>query len=121
MIYIGTTRNSGCAIYFDIYAAVRQGRGLRISGTIGDGCYEGEVLVEVGLSESVTFADAWLNGSGFVEFLDRCGVDALEKALIESVRELPLHHTRRSRPHGNSSTSVETLVCESSVLWNHGA
>ncbi|MDH3453886.1 MAG: hypothetical protein OEL80_01985 [Desulfuromonadales bacterium] len=120
MIYIGTTRYSGSAIYFDIYATVRQGRGMRISGTVGDGCYEGEVLVEVGRSESVTFADAWLNGSGFVEFLDRCGADALEKALLESVREMPLQHARRSRPHGNRPTYGEALVSESAIVWNQG-
>ena len=117
MIYIGATDNSGSAIYFDIHAAVRQGRGMRISGTIGDGCYEGEVLVEVGRSDSVTFADAWLGGSGFAEFLDRCGSDALEKALLDSVRELPVKHARRSRPHGNGMTYAGALVTESSPVW----
>ena len=119
MVYIGTTKNSGSAIYFDIYSAVRQGRGMRISGTIGDGCYEGEVLVEVGRSESVTFADAWLGGSGFVEFLDRCGSDVLEQALLDSVREMPLLHARRSQPHCNRLTYGGTLVSEPDFTWNH--
>ena len=119
MIYIGTTESNGSAIYFDIYSAVRQGRGMRISGTIGDGCYEGEVLVEVGRSESVTFADAWLGGSGFAEFMERCNVDALEKSLLESVREMPLLHVRRSQPHGNSLVYADALVCEASPVWNH--
>jgi len=117
MIYIGTTENSGSAIYFDIYAAERQGRGMHISGTIGDGCYEGEVLVEVGRSDCVTFADAWLGGSGFTEFMARCGPDVLEKALLASVRELPLLHVRRSKPHAHSMTSAGTLVTESSPVW----
>lgn len=117
MIYIGTTKYSGSAIYFDIYAAVRQGRGMRISGTIGDGCYEGEVLVEVGRSDSVTFADAWLGGAGFAEFLERCGSDLLVNALLESVRELPLTHGRRSQPHGNSPVFANAVVSESSPAW----
>ncbi|MGK2906419.1 MAG: hypothetical protein ACSLFH_08765 [Desulfuromonadales bacterium] len=118
MIYIGTSENSGSAIYFDIYAAERQGRSLRISGIIGDGCYEGEVLVELGRSESVTFADAWLGGAGFVEFLHRCGSDVLKQALLESAREMPLLHARRSQPHGNRLTSVGTLVSEPAFTWH---
>ena len=65
MIYIGTTQDNGSAIYFDIHAAERQGRGMRFCGTLGDGSYEGEVLVEVGSNDCVTFADAWLGGYGF--------------------------------------------------------
>ena len=119
MIYIGTTESNGSAIYFDIYSAERQGRGMRISGTIGDGCYEGEVLVEVGRSESVTFADAWLGGSGFAEFMAQCNSDILERALLEAVREMPLLHVRKSQPHGNSQAYAGTFVSESSPVWNH--
>ena len=121
MIYIGTTDDNGSAIYFDIYSAVRQGRGMRISGTIGDGCYEGEVLVEVGRDDAVTFADAWLGGSGFREFMARCNPDALEHALIESVREMPLLHVRSSQPHGNSPAYAGALIAESAPVWKHRA
>jgi len=117
MIYIGTTGNNGSAIYFDVYSAERQGRGMRISGTIGDGCYEGEVLVEVGRSDCVTFADAWLGGTGFAEFLSRCGSDTLEQALLESVREMPMFHSRRSQPHGNGISSLGTTAGESEPVW----
>lgn len=117
MIYIGTTESNGSAIYFDIHFSERQGRGVRISGTIGDGCYEGEVLVEVGCCDSVTFADAWLGGSGFTEFIDRCGFDVLESALLESVREMPFFHARRSQPHGNSMAYTGAFVSEASPVW----
>lgn len=117
MIYIGTTECNGSAIYFDIYATVRQGRGMRIFGTIGDGCYEGEVLVEVGRSDCVTFADAWLGGYGFTEFIERCDSDVLRKALLESVRELPLLTRQRNQPHGNSSTYSGAVISESSPVW----
>lgn len=119
MIYIGATESNGSAIYFDIYAAERHGCGMRISGTIGDGCYEGDVLVEVGRNDSVTFADAWLGGSGFSEFIDRCGSDLLKSALLESLRDLPLRHARRSQPHGNSLAYTGTTVAESLPAWNH--
>ena len=118
MIYIGTTESNGSAIYFDIYATERQGRSMRISGTIGDSYYEGEVLVEIGRNDSVTFADAWLGGSGFSEFIDRCGSDVLESALLESVREMPLFQTRRSQPHGNS-TSYAGTIAESLPVWQN--
>lgn len=121
MIYIGTTENNGCAIYFDVHAAERQGRGFRVSGTVGDGCYEGEVLVEIGKSEAVTFADAWLGGPGFSEFLDRCGQSTLEAALLESVREMPLFRPRRSQPHYNISQCAEGRVSETSPLWQSGS
>ena len=121
MIYIGTTGNNGSAIYFDIHSAERQGRGMRFSGTVGDGCYEGEVLVETGRSESVTFADAWLGGSGFAEFIDRCGLTMLEESLLESVREMSFFCSRRSQPHGNSGTSGPSLVLEPGSLWKSRA
>lgn len=120
MIYIGTSENNGSAIYFDIYAAVRQRNGLRISGTIGDGCYEGEVLVELGRSDSVTFADAWLGGAGYNEFVERCGADQLTRSLLESVRQIPLVHDRRRQPHGHSPAFAGTAIVESSAVWSHG-
>ena len=121
MIYIGTTGNNGSAIYFDVYSAEHHGRSLRIAGTIGDGCYEGEVLVEVGRTDSVTFADAWLGGSGFAEFLCRCGSDVLERALLETVREMPLFHARRRQPHGNRKDCAAVSTCESLPVWQSGS
>jgi hypothetical protein len=120
MIYIGTTEYNGSAIYFDIHSAERQGRGMRFSGTVGDGCYEGEALVEVGRSESVTFADAWLGGSGFSEFIERCGLAILEEALLESVRGMSFH-SRRSQPHGYSGTAAPSMITESLPAWSSGA
>lgn len=120
MIYIGTTENNGSAIYLDVYATERQGRGMRISATIGDGCYEGEVLVEVGRNDSVTFADAWLGGSGFAEFMARCGADVLEQSLLATVREMPLFKTRCSRPHGNGKTQTRSAACEAGPVWQRG-
>ncbi len=118
MIYIGTTQDNGSAIYFDIYAAERQGRGMRFCGTLGDGCYEGEVLVEIGDSDCVTFADAWLGGSGFSEFMERCRPEALKSALLDSVREMTLFQSRASQPHCHSLPCLAGSVAEDLPLWN---
>ena len=118
MIYIGTTQDNGSAIYFDIHAAERQGRGMRFCGTLGDGSYEGEVLVEIGSNDCVTFADAWLGGSGFSEFMDRCSAEDLERALLDSVRELPFFQSRPSQPHSHSFPCLGSDIAESLPLWN---
>lgn len=99
MIYIGTTNFDGRAIYFDIYSHESASCALNISGTIGDGFYEGEVLIELGKHESVTFADEWLGGQGFSEFLSRCDVSAVKQSLIDSVYEISDCSTRLIRRH----------------------
>ena len=118
MIYIGTTEDNGSAIYFDIHSVERQGRGVRVSGTLGDGCYEGEALVEIGYNEAVTFADAWLGGAEFVEFLSRCRVELLERELLEAVRELPLFQNRPRRPHGHCMVPEAGIACECQSTWS---
>ena len=118
MIYIGTTQDNGSAIYFDIHAAERQGRGMRFCGTLGDGSYEGEVLVEIGSNDCVTFADAWLGGSGFRAFMDRCSAEVLERALLDSVREMPFFQSRPSQPHSHSFPCLGSGIAESLPLWN---
>lgn len=117
MIYIATTEADGSAIYFDIHATERRQSGLRVSGTVGDGGYEGEVLVETGRDAVVTFADAWLGGLGFREFLDRCDVDMLERALIESVQSLNLPHGRRGASRRRVGAFGNSRLAESGPAW----
>lgn len=117
MIYIATTEANGTAVYFDIHATERQGRGLRISGLVGDGDYEGEVLVETGREVVVTFVDAWLGGAGFHDFMQRCGAEKLEAALVESVLDLPMFHGRRELPHGYAVTQGGSLSAEATPFW----
>ena len=121
MIYVGTTRDNGSAIYFDIHSAERSWRGVRISGTIGDGCYEGEALVELGRSESVTFADAWLGGEGFSEFIERCDQLSLENCLLDSVREIPIFHPSRIQPHGPHREGRGVVIAEDLPLWRRSS
>jgi len=118
MIYIGTTRDSSSAIYFDIHATERRGRIVCISGTIGDGCYEGEALVELGRTDEITYADAWLGGDGFQDFISRCDLDLLENTLIETLREMPTRYAQRRRPHRLSRIIHSPAVAESQTGWN---
>lgn len=118
MVYVGTTDDNGSAIYFDIHSAERLGKCVCISGTIGDGSYEGEVLVELGNSESVTFADAWLRNDGFSEFVDRCDLSLLKSALIDSLREMPFFQVPRIQPHGPNRLTRGSVVAEGLPLWN---
>lgn len=121
MIYVGTTQDNGGAIYFDIHSAERLGRCLCISGTVGDGSYEGEVLVELGNRESVTFADAWLRSDGYKEFIERCDLSLLISSLIDSVREIPIFHPPRIQPHGPHRASSGVTVAEDLPLWSRSS
>jgi hypothetical protein len=87
MIYIGTTESSGQAVYLDIRFIDHTREGTRVSAVVGDGCYEGEVLIECGRQPSVTYVDAWLGGAGLDEFLQRCGHQWLQQQLVESIED----------------------------------
>ncbi len=102
MIYIETAEQGGRGIYLDIHAAERDGRGVRLSGMVGDGFYEGEVLIEVGREVEVTFVDSWLGGGEVNAFLERCGADRLRLALAEAGRSLPLAATLSLRGAGGA-------------------
>jgi hypothetical protein len=116
MIYIGTTETDGSAIYFDIYAVERQGSTVCFSGTLGDGSYEGEVLVELG-DDCVTFADAWLRQGEHAAFIERCGGLPIETALLDSVREAACFRPRRRRPHTHTQSPQAALARESESGW----
>lgn len=121
MVYIGATESHGSAIYFDIHAAERHGRNVSVSGTIGDGFYEGEVLVELGQKESVTFADAWLDRAGLTEFLARCAALPLHQALLNAVRDLALLQYRPVPPHVNKPHPAAGRCAETQPRWRRGA
>jgi len=121
MIYVGTTRDDGGAIYFDIHSAERLGKCLCISGTIGDGSYEGEVLIELGNKQSVTFADAWLRRDGYKEFVERCDLSLLASSLIDSVSEMAIFHPARIQPHGPHRVTPGSAVAEELPLWSRSS
>jgi len=85
MIYLDTMETEAQGLYLDIHTVERRGRGVVVSGTVGDGFYEGDVLIDMGAGCDVTFVDHWLGGNGFAPFLDRWGADALRRALLKAV------------------------------------
>lgn len=122
MIYIGTGNEPNSSVYLDIHAIERLNDGVRVSALVGDGCYEGEVLIETGAHPEVTFADRWLGGEGLGLFLQRCGQHWLQESLLTSVRVecetrgmQPDPGGRPVRPH---RFQPPASVAESGPLWS---
>jgi len=95
MLVITLGEQSGETIYFDIHHLEwRQERDKphwAVSGLLGDGWYEGEVLVEVGEKSEVTFADEWLGRPQIGELFQRLGRERLREALVTAVRHVSSH------------------------------
>ena len=122
MVYIGTTGQDQQGIYLDMHAIDRDGNDLRVSAIVGDGTYEGEVLIESGQQNQVTFADAWLGGEGLGEFLQRCGQAWLESALLESIRTAFPESAQALRPHSRRRRSwIPERLAESGPVWRVSA
>jgi hypothetical protein len=117
MVYIGTTAEDGSAVYFDVRSIERCTDGIRVTGTIGDGQYEGEVLVELGSSSEVTFVDAWLGGLGYREFITRFDREVLQQDLLDSLRSIPLLGLRRVLPHGHQGLRGAGYADDNGPLW----
>lgn len=89
MLVLTLGEQSGETVYLDIHHAEwRQNTGAphwAVSALLGDGWYEGEVLIEAGERVDVTFADEWLGGSQIGDLFKRVGretlLDAIRKAL----------------------------------------
>jgi hypothetical protein len=56
-----------------------------ISGILGDGWYEGEVAVEVGARQGVTFADEWFDRLALNDFFNRVDRDRICAALYQAL------------------------------------
>ncbi|HKI50755.1 MAG TPA: hypothetical protein VJ995_01670 [Geothermobacteraceae bacterium] len=124
MIYIGTTESPGQAIYLDIHAIEQQGNQTSVSALVGDGCYEGEVLIEFADQPAVTYADTWLGGAGLDEFLQRAGQAWLRKQLLDSVQDhLAVTNVSQKKSQGVDYPHQMPLprgrVAEAKPIWNH--
>lgn len=124
MIYIGTTEFPEQAIYLDIHAIEQQGNQTSVSALVGDGCYEGEVLIEFAEQPAVTYADTWLGGAGLNEFLQRTGQAWLQQQLLDCVQEhlalmnaSPKQRQRVDYPH--QMPLHRGRVAEAKPIWNH--
>ncbi len=87
MVWLDVAGNNGSALYFVTDRVERMlGRGaagFSVTGIVGDGQYEGEVIVEVGARAEVTYVDAWLAAGDFDAFEKRIDIDRVTAALTE--------------------------------------
>jgi hypothetical protein len=94
-----------------------------VSGILGDGWYEGEVAVEIGARQGVTFADEWFDRPALHAFFDRVGRDqicsALYQALASADRKgffVSAAETTRTVPHCAAGTG-HGLVGSGEPCW----
>lgn len=89
MLVLTLGEQTGETVYLDIHHAEwRQRTGAphwAVSALLGDGWYEGEVLIEAGDRVQVTFADEWIGHSKIGELFNRVGRETLMVAIREAV------------------------------------
>jgi hypothetical protein len=88
MIWLDMMEENGSAFYLDIRGIEprrRRGETLyAISGVLGDGRNEAEVLLDVGSEVEVVFVDEWLSKGRLRGLFSRVNRDELVRALVES-------------------------------------
>ncbi len=103
MVWLDVTGNDGNALYFVTDRIERligtRAEGFTVSGILGDGGYEGEVIVEVGENPQVTFVDAWLARGDFSRFVASIDRERVSAVLTEVAAGL----TRELSAHGNTT------------------
>jgi hypothetical protein len=91
MIALDLEQAASSALYLDIHHVEFPDEGaLRVCALLGDGWYEGEVLIEVGDQVNVTLADLYLDETAIRPLLQRIGRDALEQAVGGAVSRMNL-------------------------------
>ncbi len=87
MIWLDLIEENGNGIYLDIRGIESRRRddetSFAITGLLGDGRTETEVLVEVGAGVEVTFIDEWLDAGRLRELFSAVDREALLAALTE--------------------------------------
>ncbi len=73
------------SVYLDIYHVEKTRDGFQLSATLGDGWYEGEVVILSGGSVEVTFVDALLAEARLRSFFARVEPAELRHAIAEAV------------------------------------
>lgn len=86
MIVLQLEQEVAASPYFVAHHLQRGSAGVGswvVSGTLGDGWYEGEVTVELGARSDVTFADEWFDPAALQEFFGRIDRDQICGALLQ--------------------------------------
>jgi len=128
MIWLDAMTKDGSILYLDVRRTERsRRRGAMVTSvvaTLGDGPYEGEVLVELGDRTEVVFVDEWLGGSDVANFLDRIDRSRVEKALGEALRSAPAESPMPACcPHHGAAAEGERPqgVAEAAAEWRCAA
>lgn len=88
MIVLCLEQEVAASPYFVIHHQEASSSGVAtrvVSGILGDGWYEGEVAVEIGSRQGVTFADEWFGRPELQAFFDRVGRDQICRALYQAL------------------------------------
>ncbi|MDX9710454.1 MAG: hypothetical protein RBT64_12960 [Trichloromonas sp.] len=121
MVWLDVTGNDGNALYFVTDRIERRlsaaGGGFTVSGLLGDGCYEGEVLVEVGETSAVTFVDDWLARADFSRFAARIDRARVGVALAELAKGLAAELTGGERSRRGRRMERSGRVQEPVPTW----
>lgn len=91
MIHLDLATEHGDLIYLDVQRIESVGpraEAFVLTGTLGDGLDEGEVLVEIGEEVAVTFIDEWLGGGRMSHLLRRVERESLLKVVGAAVQEM---------------------------------
>lgn len=118
MIYLDMVADEDRGFYFDLQAVEQRGSGeetlYALTGTLGDGACEEQVLVELGEQVEVTFVDAWLGRSTLAAEREelRAALTASLERLLFCVENFPsLEGKPRSRVVGYSSEGRWLPLC----------
>ncbi len=94
-----------------------------VSGILGDGWYEGEVAVEIGARQGVTFADEWFDRPALNDFFNRIGRDEICAALYQALTSTDTGssfggaaETQRTAPH-YAAGSGHGLIGSGEPCW----
>jgi len=142
MIWLNICEENGSALYLDIRGIEPRHRGnetiFSLTGVLGDGLDETEILIEIGRLVEVTFVDEWLHNGRRSDLLARLDREELNKVLVEQtasmsfrVEDLPAwagmprqrvreyrteHHWLPVRPHPyREQMELPLLVSESAA------
>lgn len=88
MVWLQPAKENGNALYLDIHRVEQQREGYAVTGMLGDGHGECEVLVEVGATVEVTYVDEWLPGRSLPAFMIAAGRDAVTAAVSAAAADL---------------------------------
>lgn len=122
MVWLDAMNNNGDTLYFVAdrveRSSVEGDAVFAVSGILGDGRYEGEVLVEIGDEAAVTFVDAWLSNPDFRRFVANINRDLVVMELTDAARRLTGGMHKAGRPVRSLQRSEHGgKVAESCFHW----